>query len=60
MSNIVLHDLNKQDIMLATQLLYGIEVKHAALIIELRDKPLDEIYKQILGLLPEHSEWSKS
>ena len=51
-SDIVLHDLSEQDILLAIQLLRGIEVKHSTLVFELRDKPLDAIYEQIVGQPP--------
>ena len=58
-SDIVLSDLSEQDILLATQLLRGIEIKHAPLIFELRDKPLNEIYEKVVGRPPVETDWSK-
>ncbi len=51
-SDIVLSGMNEEDVRLAIQLLRGIEIKHVALIFELRDKPLDEIYEKVVGHLP--------
>ncbi len=51
-SDIVLTDMSEEDIRLAIQLLRGIEIKHVALVFELRDKPLDEIYEKVVGHPP--------
>jgi len=56
-SDIMFQEVNEQDILLAIQLLRGIEIKHAALVFELRDRPLDEIYEKVVGHLPELPAW---
>ncbi len=48
-SEIVFHEMSEDDIQLVIQLLRGVEAKHSPLIFELRDKPIEEVYRRVVG-----------
>lgn len=48
-SQIVFHDMSEDDMQLVIQLLRGVEAKHSPLIFELRDKPIAEVYRRVVG-----------
>jgi DNA-binding MarR family transcriptional regulator len=48
-NSIVLSEMTDDDIRLCIQLLRGAEARTSALVAELRDKSLDEVYEQVVG-----------
>lgn len=50
LTDIVLSEMSEDDIQLVIQLLRGVETKHVPLIFELRDKPIDEVYRRVVGV----------
>lgn len=52
-NNLIFHDLSVDDIKLCIQLLRGVEAKHSALAIDLRELPIVEMYEKVLGCKPE-------
>jgi DNA-binding MarR family transcriptional regulator len=49
-SDIVFWDMSQEDKKLCIQLLKGVEIKHAKIVMELRNKSLDEIHTLITGV----------
>lgn len=49
-NSIVLSEMTDDDIRLCIQLLRGAEARTSALVVDMRDKPLDEVYKQVVGV----------
>lgn len=49
-SDIVFWDMSQEDKKLCIQLLKGVEIKHAKIVMELRSKSLDEIHTLITGV----------
>ena len=49
-SDIVFWDMGQEDKKLCIQLLKGVEIKHAKMVMELRNKELDEIHTMITGV----------
>jgi DNA-binding MarR family transcriptional regulator len=48
-NEILLHDMTDDDAKLCIQLLRGAEARQSALVLEMRDKPLDEVYEKVIG-----------
>ncbi|NUN99374.1 MAG: winged helix DNA-binding protein [Saprospiraceae bacterium] len=48
-NEILLHDMTDEDAKLCIQLLRGAEARQSAIIFEMRDMPLDEVYDRVVG-----------
>lgn len=51
-NEIILHDMSDDDVQLCIQLLRGVEAKHSALVMEMRDKSMEEVYEKVVGVKP--------
>lgn len=48
-NDLIFNSLSVDDMKLCIQLLRGVEARHSALALELRDLPIDEMYERIMG-----------
>lgn len=51
-NDLIFSDLNEDDLKLCIQLLRGVESKHSAMAIDLRELPIKDMYEKVLGRKP--------
>lgn len=52
-NEIIFKDLSPDDLKLCIQLLRGVELKHSSLVLETKDKTIEEIYEIVMGKKPD-------